>query len=368
MQQNFRKRHIYRIWDLFCRGNHPMDRLLSHYFRKHKSLGSKDRKEIGETLFQLIRKKLLIDFFCPSNLGEDRLATLEAIKESRKSYKDLPKNILYNCSEFFLQRLEAIFGEEKAEHLLQTLSENAPTTIRANTIKTTKEALFSSLNKRFSCAFCQHAKNGIRFAKKEPLFSLPEFREGLFEMQDEGSQLLADLVEIQPKQHFLDYCSGSGGKTLAIAPKMKGTGQIYLHDKRKSILFEAKKRCKRAGVQNVQFRLPQKMLDWLLLDVPCSGTGTLRRTPESFWKIEKPMLLRLIEEQREIFQKAFSYLKPGGKIVYATCSILPEENEEQIAFFCQNFAVDLEKTLSLLPQSGGMDGFFGAVLKKRSLV
>ena len=188
-------------------------------------------------------------------------------------------------------------------------------------------------------------------------------------MQDEASQQVAALVQAKPGDHVLDYCSGSGGKALAFAPAMDGKGQIYLHDIRAHILQEAKRRLKRAGVQNAQVLTTDKLkplkkkCDWVLVDAPCTGTGTLRRNPDMKWRFTGEMLQRLIGEQRTIFEKALSYLKPEGRIVYATCSILKEENSEQIAHFLKTYGLKLEDSpLQTLPEEGGMDGFFGAVL------
>ncbi len=187
-------------------------------------------------------------------------------------------------------------------------------------------------------------------------------------MQDEGSQLIAELIEAKSGDHVLDFCSGSGGKTLAFAPNMKGKGQIYLYDNRLWILQEARKRLRRAGVQNAQFALPRKKVDWVLADVPCSGTGTLRRNPEAKWKIDEKMIARLVQAQRAIVKEAFFYLKPGGKFVYATCSLLPEENEGQVSYFLKSYPLFLERVLKLLPEEEGMDGFFAAVFKKENLI
>jgi 16S rRNA C967 or C1407 C5-methylase (RsmB/RsmF family) len=215
---------------------------------------------------------------------------------------------------------------------------------------------------------------GITFQKKINFFELPEFKEGLFEVQDEGSQLLAFLVKAKPGQQVLDYCAGSGGKTLAFAPSMQNKGQIFLHDVRPKALLECRKRLRRAGIQNAQTvahdspklsKLKKKM-DWVLVDAPCTGTGTLRRNPDMKWKFSQEILSRLIGQQRMIFEKALSYMRPEGRIVYATCSILQEENQEQIEHFLKTYSLELEgETFQTFPALGGMDGFFGAILKKQ---
>jgi 16S rRNA C967 or C1407 C5-methylase (RsmB/RsmF family) len=184
--------------------------------------------------------------------------------------------------------------------------------------------------------------------------------------------MVADVVDAKPKERVLDYCSGSGGKTLAIAAKMGGTGELYLHDVRPRTLLEAKQRLKRAGVQNAQVlerghptlkKLVGKM-DWVLVDVPCTGTGTLRRNPDQKTKIDAQMLEELVTKQRMIVTEALQYLKPTGKLVYATCSLLPQENQSQVEHFLQTLPLQLEKPpLHLLPNAEH-DGFFSAVFTK----
>jgi 16S rRNA C967 or C1407 C5-methylase (RsmB/RsmF family) len=348
----------------------PLDLAFSEYLRAHKSIGANDRRTIGEILYGMARWKSLSDHFCKGDHPLDRLSTYRKLPFPN-CLKDpsIPEQARLGVNPFLYKRFNAVFGIEKTREICHILNTQAPTTIRVNLLKTTREELLKSWEHKFTLTPCARAQSGIQFQKREPLFSLQEFKDGLFEVQDEGSQLVAALIQVKPGQHVLDYCGGSGGKTLAFAPLTQGKGQIYLHDIRESILLQARKRLKRAGVQNVQFTLPKKKVDWLLADVPCSGTGTLRRNPDAKWKIDAPMIERLILEQRAIVEKALKHLKPGGYCVYATCSILPEENEEQVTYFLKNHPLTLEsEPLSLLPQEGGMDGFFAAVFKKQNLL
>lgn len=355
----------------------PLDLALSEYLRQNKSIGAHDRRLIGETIYGLMRWKELLDYLCPENLSlADRLKIFQEMNWAQTlSRPSIPEALRLGFTEFLFEKLKKAYGLEKARKLAQVFLTPAPTTIRANRIKTTREELLVKWANVFLVAPSEKSPDGIVFSKREPLFSLPEFKEGLFEMQDEGSQLVAALVRAESGQHILDYCSGSGGKTLAFAPAMKGKGQIYLHDVRPTALLQAKQRLRRAGVQNAQFlspdhpKLPQLKgkMDWVLVDVPCSGSGTLRRHPEMKGKIDQPFLDRIKKEQQSIFEKALRYVRPGGRIVYATCSILPEENEEQTDFFEKRYDLIPEgPSLSILPEEGKMDGFFAKVFQTPS--
>lgn len=370
MRMDFCDYHICQILKEYDENQKPLDALVGKYLKAHKSIGAHDRREIGEMVYGMVRWKTLIDCFCEPKNHLNRLRCYRNLDFERvKNNSTLPLAARYGLSEYLYQKFNSIYGAKATEELATTFNLPAPPTIRANLLKISREALLEKLQDKMTAFPCKEALAGICFSKREPLFSLPEFKEGLFEMQDEGSQLIANLVQVKPKEHFLDYCSGSGGKTLAIAPFMKGQGQIYLYDNRPWILIEAKKRLKRAGIQNAQFKLPQNPVDWVLTDVPCSGTGTLRRNPDAKWKINQPFVSELILMQREIVKKAFKHLKPGGMLVYATCSILPEENEEQIDFFQKTLPLSLaQQPLLILPKENGPDGFFAAVFKKENVI
>ena len=365
----FRETHILQVLESFDESKMPLDRHLSFYFKSHKALGSKDRLEIGETIFQLIRWKPLLDAKEPNPSWEKRLKTLPSL-ESLKNDLSISLAQRSGASEEIFQLFAESLGEAKAHELLLLLNEKAPTTIRVNPLKITRDELL----KRFEnlpCKPCGMSPLGITFFKREPLFALPEYKEGFFELQDEGSQLLAALVAAKPKQHVLDFCAGSGGKSLAIAPLLEKSGQIYLHDIRPWILQEAKKRLKRAGIENAQCVEPnsnglkrlKKRMDWILVDVPCSGTGSWRRHPDMKERFSKKELFHLVGLQRTIFEQALSFLKPGGTIVYATCSLLPQENEAQVAHFLKTYPLTLvEEPLKISLTSGGCDAFFGCAL------
>lgn len=373
-QFSFREYHLFNILNLYDNQKTPLDLLLRNYFKSHHAVGSKDRKSICDTLYGLIRWQGLLDYLCekPTN-WQKRLAFFQKNNlHLCLSDATIPLHIRASFPKTFYQLLEQSLGKEKAWDFCTVSNEVAPTTIRVNPLKTTRDALLATWKGKFDVSPCVHSPLGIVFPKRENFFAFPEFKEGLFEVQDEGSQLVAALINAGPSDQVLDYCAGSGGKTLAFAPKMRGKGQIYLHDIRPHALQEAKKRLKRAGIQNAQLVLPdsprkpalRETMDYVLVDAPCSGTGTLRRNPDMKWKFDPETVNRLTLLQRDIFKEALSFLKPGGQIVYATCSVLPQENEEQIAYFQREFPLEvIGSPFHSFPQSGAMDGFFGAVFR-----
>ena len=359
--------HITQILTLYGSSGRPLDALLRDYFRARRQIGSQARRAISETLFGIIRNRRLITFFCPSPVTVE--AQLDVYKRL-ELYKTatVPEAIRLGVSDFLYDRLCAVYGKEGAQKLCRISNGVAPTTLRANLLKTTREELLTRIPS--PATLCKDAPAGLSLTRREPLFTWPAFTEGLFEVQDEGSQRIAALVQAKPGDHFLDYCSGSGGKSLAIAPAMQGRGQIYLHDVRPHALEQAKVRLRRAGVQNALLHPKMNQLkgkmDWILVDVPCSGSGTMRRNPELKEKIDAALVERLVLQQREIFSEALAYLRPGGAIVYSTCSILPEENQTQVEFFLQTHALELgQPPLAILPEEGGSDGFFAALMRKR---
>jgi 16S rRNA C967 or C1407 C5-methylase (RsmB/RsmF family) len=370
MRNPFCDHHISAFLEDYAKNQKPLDQALGAYLRAHKSIGAHDRRTIGETLYGMVRWKTLIDHYCHTGHALDRLACYRKISMGAcQADPSIPEPTKLGLNDFLYNRFHKVFGIEKTRELARILNSPAPITVRANLLKTTREALLEMWKDKYAVTPCSKAPAGIQFQKREPLFTLPEFKAGLFEMQDEGSQLIAELIKAKPGEHVLDYCSGSGGKTLAFAPAMQGKGQIYLYDNRPWILTEARKRLNRAGIQNVQFVLPKRKMDWILVDVPCSGTGTLRRNPDAKWKIDSPMIARLVQEQRSIVNEALVHLKPDGFLVYATCSILPEENQEQVDYLTKIHSLTLQgEPLSLLPQDGGTDGFFAAVFKKEILI
>ena len=372
----FREHHLHHVLSTYELRGLPMDLILRDHFKGNKAVGSKDRAFIAGTAYSLIRHLSLIDYFL-----EDTPSWPERVKEyfemnleMEKQNPDIPLHIKACMPLELFEMLKTQYGEEKAVLLAESLNQEAPTTLRVNPLKIEREALLERLQVHVWVTPTKHSPYGIVCSKRIDLFSLQEFREGLFEVQDEASQLASLMVDALPGQSVLDYCAGSGGKSLILGHKMLNKGQLYLHDLRERALKEAKVRLRRAGVQNAQIipyedpklqKLKQKM-DWVLVDAPCSGSGTLRRNPDMKWKIDNAMIQRLKGEQRKIFETALSFVKKNGHIVYATCSILEEENEKQSAHFLSKYPIEqVGVPLATLPKNGEMDGFFAVVFKKK---
>lgn len=394
MKIGFREHHLLTILNEFDLHTLPLDTFLRNYFRAHTAVGSKDRKVICEAIYGMIRWRGLLDRLVPGAPSwKSRYDCFQTFDPYLHIHNEaIPAHVRASFPDNFYKILQESLGAEAAFNFCLASNEPAPTTVRVNALRITRKELLDKWKKEgYDIYACVHSPLGISFKQKINFFGLSDFKEGYFEVQDEASQLIADLVDAKPGDHVLDFCAGSGGKTLAIAPKMRlpssgnqgGAnnsvttqglkGQLYLHDIRPHALLEAKKRLKRAGVQNAQLvshdsaqrNSLKGRMDWVLVDAPCSGTGTLRRNPDMKWKFDDEMVARLVLEQRAIFQQALAFLKPNGKIVYATCSVLPQENKEQMDYFLQHFPVQLlSEPFQSFPQKGGMDGFFGAVFQK----
>lgn len=375
MKRPFREHHILSLLESYEEQHLPLDLFMSHYFREHKALGPKDRGEISETVYGMVRWQGLLDYLIEKPVSwEKRLYTFTNVKLS-KSLDDLSIPLHIRCSfpKHLFDLIEQNYGVEKAAELCRISNHVAPTTVRINPLKTDRNKMLDTWKETHPVSPCPSSQHGIIFHKKLNFFGMEEFKQGLFEVQDEGSQLLSNLVKPSIGQQVMDYCAGSGGKTLAFAYLMQGTGQIFLHDIRPHALMEAKKRLRRAGVQNAQIvqaddpklKKLKKKMDWILVDAPCTGTGTMRRNPDMKWKFSEETLPRLLGQQRLIFEKALSYLKPNGYIVYATCSLLKQENQEQVDHFMKTYQLEMEGVpFQSLPSDGGMDGFYGVVLKR----
>ncbi len=371
MKLPFREFHLTQLFSLYKEKKLPLDLLVHQYFKAHPALGSKDRGFLSDAIFALAKWQGLLSHLDIQDPLQGIIFLDSDQFRAATQNLEIPAHIRGSCPEYLFKLLCDAYGDSEALELALTFNTKAPVTIRANTLKISRDELLNRFSPIHEVVPTQTSPNGIEFKAKVHFSSLPEYTSGLFEVQDEGSQLVAELVQVEPGQLALDYCAGAGGKALAFAPRMQNKGQIFLHDIRGNALGEAKKRLARAGIQNAQaspaddpkWKKWKKKMDWILVDAPCSGTGTLRRNPDMKWNFNEEQLKQLVGQQRVIFEKALSFLKPGGKIVYATCSILPQENEMQIEHFMKTYSLKLEgEPLKILPKTGLMDGFYSAVL------
>lgn len=373
MSDHFRETHLLAFLGQFDREKKPLDRCWSEYLKAHQSIGAHDRRFLSDTIYALIRWRGLLDYLIPKSNWESRYNLWRHLDLNALS-ENVPLEISCGGSPWLFQELARTLGPIQSAKLCRILNDPAPLTVRVNLLKTNRDELLNHWNDHYDVAPGVRSNTAIHFRTRVALTALPEFKRGLFEIQDEGSQLIAQLVQPKMGEQVLDYCSGSGGKSLAIAPIMSGRGQMYLHDIRPLILQEARKRLRRAGVQNAQFLTPdhsrlsslKNKMDWVLVDVPCSGSGTFRRNPDMKWKLNEETLSRIIGEQRQIFSRALQFVRPGGHIVYATCSLFDRENAEQVEYFLKTFDLALiEPPLSIVPEPNGPDGFFGAHFIKK---
>lgn len=397
----------------------PADVVLSNFFRRHPKLGRQDRREIAETAFAAVRHFQKISAVLPKPYQSPERAALAALVLGRGLNISQLSEITDSESQAFLANLKAQKTEfsqspntaaELPEWLLNTLATHlnhddilhfgrsintaAPLDIRVNTLKTKRNKVLEQLQTEFPDAIATpYSPWGIRFHDKTALNRHPLFLDGSIEVQDEGSQLLALLLGAKRGEVVVDFCAGAGGKTLAIGAMMANKGRIYAFDIAEKRLANLKPRMVRAGLTNIH---PERIssetdprierligkADRVLVDAPCSGLGTLRRNPDLKYRQSPSSLTALIEQQAAILASAARLTAPGGRLVYATCSILPEENEHQVAHFlsqhpdfellnaaeilaAQKIPLDTGIYLSLNTATYQTDGFFAAVMQRK---
>lgn len=372
---SFRFFHLLELLKQYELSFFPLDVFINNYFKKNKAIGSKDRKFIKEHVFLLIRNRGLLDYLLSKKELEvswkNRLSELiNSNFNSEKNNSNYPEFLRLGFSKDLYEILYKEYGYEGIYNFYQVNQTEAPLAIRINPLKTSRTSLINLLKDNYECTLCEQASLGIKFKKKYPLNHLPEFKKGFFEIQDESSQQTIFVTDFSKQDKVLDYCSGSGGKSLTLVHLVD---QVYLFDVRRSILKKAKERFQRAGVKNYNIFFSQKKMkefkksmDVVLVDVPCSGTGTFRRHPEKIWDFNIKELDELIILQRKIVKEALIFLKPKGKLIYITCSVLSEENEKQLAFFENEYDLKVNgNILKFWPEEQKGDGFFSACLVRK---
>lgn len=394
----------------------PADAILSRYFREHPKLGGRERNAVAEGTFAVLRNKLAYASFAESGtgnamrrlaligladtLGIDALGGLlpeEAAWLHRIAQIDrsaLPLALRTNLPAWLLEKLIARDGEAATLELTAALNRPAPLDLRVNALKAKRDEVFAELTKlAIDCEPTPYAPLGIRLRKKPALQNIELFKNGAIEVQDEGSQLLAQILGAKRGEMIADFCAGAGGKTLAIGAAMRNTGRLYAFDVSDKRLSKLKPRLARSGLSNVHSiviahendakvkRLAGK-LDRVLVDAPCSGLGTLRRNPDMKWRQSPESIRELNAKQGAILASAARLVKQGGRLVYATCSLLDEENEAIATEFLashadfvlipmqdvlqeQKISLAMTDYLKLSPQIHQTDGFFAAVFERK---
>jgi 16S rRNA (cytosine967-C5)-methyltransferase len=405
----------------------PIDQFCYTYFKNRRYVGSKDRQAILGYVYGVIRRRASCDWwalergvsplmtrpfeaarirvltylwiiekvardkigilfsgekYAPEKVSDKERAIFERIPEN----PSLPPWVEGEFPEWLFPTLKRRFGESLKQEM-QAFLNQASVDLRVNTLKTNRnEALKNLQDAGFSVSPTSLSPQGLRYQGRENITQSKAFQDGLIEVQDEGSQLIADLLDIKPGQTVLDLCAGAGGKTLAIAALLQNKGRVIATDTAEWRLKRAKQRLKRAGASNVELRVISGVQDkWfkrqidrfdcILVDAPCSGSGTWRRNPDQKWNITKQDIEELSVLQASLLDLAASVLKPGGFLVYATCSLLCEENEDVAASFLKNrphfevvpCGLEGESFLALSPFKNNTDGFFAAKFKKKVL-
>lgn len=393
----------------------PADQALSAYFRGHRNLGQQDRAFIAETAFAVLRRKRSLEAAAGSSAphalaiaalvrvfglsGRVLEADAELVARIKAAPgRDQPDAVRADLPDWLWERLVAVYGRQESSEIAQGLLGQAPLDLRVNLARITREEALARLGRDGAASAVQGAPTalspaGIRLKGKPAINRHALFLEGLVEVQDEGSQLLAYLLAPRRGEMVADFCAGAGGKTLALSMLMHGSGRVYAMDVSEKRLRELAPRAARAGISNVHpivlagegdvraKRLAGK-LDRVLVDAPCSGFGTLRRNPDLKWRHGPGALAELAAKQLRILNAASKLVKPGGRLVYATCSILPDENEAVADAFAaahpefeslscaallavQRIPIDTGERLRLWPHRHGTDGFFAAAYQRR---
>ena len=394
----------------------PADVVLKHYFRDNRSLGSRDRALVADTVYSVLRRRRLLETLTPSaaprELALASLVKLQGVsigqlesllKSSERNWlaelkaRDmdaLPFEVKADLPDWVIERLRRRYADSEILALARSLQHPAPLDLRVNTLKAPREAVLERLEADGTPgAATRYSPVGVRVKEKVALNKHPMFMDGAVEVQDEGSQILGLLVEPRRSDMVVDFCAGAGGKTLQLGAAMGSHGRLYAYDVSDKRLANLTPRLRRSGLSNVH---PQRIegendtkvkrlrgkVDRVLVDAPCTGLGTLRRNPDLKTRQTEAGLAELTAKQWAILEAAAALVKPGGRLVYGTCSLLEEENEAIVERFLAahpDFAIvpcsevlarqgieipGCERYLRLLPHVHDTDGFFAAVMQR----
>ncbi len=403
-------------------GGAAADQIVRQYFSRRRYAGSKDRRSVRETTYLVLRNRGVIalllgqgdiplagrsavivttilkqdgetdnlpelfsgEKYCAEALSDEELALIEQVKAGFAG--ELPDWANNNYPEWMDESLKGRFGEN-LEEAMAAFSERATLDLRVNSLRGSLEDASAMLPYATQTPF---ATNGLRIEEDNNIQSAPVYRDGLVDIQDEGSQLAVLVCAPKPGMTVLDYCAGAGGKALAMSAMMQNEGSIFAHDSAPARLERIAPRSKRLNCTNINIinKLERilKDMDRVVLDVPCSGTGTWRRNPELRWRLTQDRLDDYIKIQREILADGATRVAVGGQLVYITCSVLPQEDEDQITAFLaehEEFSLvsyqdnlaeqvtmmpetlsSIPECLLLAPHRHATDGFFVAVMQR----
>lgn len=373
-------------------GERYADKVIEKVLKQNPKWGSRDRRFIAETTYNIVRwHRLLTELaggdghwqvfaawmklqgtplpawpeFAAMKFEnwDERLRKAQSIRKIRESIPDWMDSLGE-------KELGTTWDKE-----LHALNEEASVVLRANTLRTSRKALQKILDEEgVDTATLQDNPDALELGQRQNVFRLDSFKEGLFEVQDAGSQMIAPFLQVEPGMRVVDACAGAGGKTLHLAALMQNKGRILAMDSEQWKLDELKKRARRSGAANIETRAIdsskvikrlEKSADRLLLDVPCSGLGVLKRNPDAKWKLSLEFVDRIRNVQQTIITDYSKMLKPGGMMVYSTCSLLPSENEQQVKTFLssEKNGFELMEEKKIMP-SEGFDGFYMARLRR----
>ena len=411
--------HTVALLSELLRTTFPADSTVSRYFRQHRELGHADRGFIAEAVYAILRRKRSLSARCGDDLtsrhlllawlgclqGLNRRELDPVLSESEGKWlaqakavrlEDLPAAVRLDLPDWLHETLSAQYAGDELNALAASMVQSAPLDLRVNPLKAQREDVLARFAAEgIAAEACRYSPLGIRLAGKPSLARHPLFLDGSVEVQDEGSQLLGFLVQPKRGEMVADFCAGAGGKTLLLGALMRSQGRLYAFDVVEKRLAKLKPRLSRTGLSNVHpariesendikiKRLAGK-LDRVLVDAPCSGLGTLRRNPDLKWRQSPESVAELTAKQAAILKSAAALVRSGGRLVYATCSLLKEENEAIVSAFLaahpefvavpagevlqkQGIEIDAEASgwLQLLPHRHGTDGFFAAVMERR---
>lgn len=387
--------------EIFEDGRHA-DKVIEKYLKTHRKWGSRDRKFFAEQVYDLVRwwrrdwyllgydpqfstQKLMQLWVIHLKIKNEILPDgfdwgfdIRSVEVANSRWQELQKNraLRESIPDWMDQRGEKELGD-RWDSIVKSLNLPAKVDLRVNTLKATVQAAQAELKKdEVHTEFIAGTESGLTLPERKNVFATEAFRKGFFEVQDRASQMVAPFVDVEPGHRVVDACAGAGGKSLHLAALMRNKGKILSLDIHEWKLKELKTRAARDGVDVIETRWIEsnkvikrldKTADRVLLDVPCSGMGVLRRNPDSKWKLKSEEIDQITDLQKQILSEYSSMVKVGGKLVYATCSLMPSENERQVEWFLgQTSGWDLEEQMRIDPDQGRGDGFFAARLIRKS--